>query len=509
MMKKAFAIHPFILALWPALFVFAQNQEHLKLAQLWLPLSFLLGFTALAFLLFTLILKDGRRSGILLSLFLFLFFSFGQVMQLAAVPFKVLVIAWIVIFVAGSAIAVLIKRGLDEITKILNVVASVFVAISLLNIAVNEYNWQRTQQAEIEFEPVEIIVDEPRQLDTLPDIYCIILDGYARADILEELFDHDNSYFLESLREKGFYVADSSWSNYAQTTLSLASLLNIDYLDQVASQIGPETGDRGPLGDLIENSAVIKFLKQNGYQIVSFPTGYSPTTLDDTDMQLQSEWAPNEVQVGLLLATPIPWLLIDSEFNPQIPHGNRIMDALDHLADTAEVQSPHFVFVHILIPHPPFIFDADGTRLDSERPLTSNDGSHFFEGGGTKDEYLTGYVAQLTFVNGKIGAIVDDLLSRSSRPTVIILQADHGSGLLLDWDDPENTYLKERFSILNAYLLPDGASGDLYERITPVNTFRVIFNRYFGTDLELLEDRSYFSTWQRPYDFIDVTDSLQ
>jgi hypothetical protein len=46
--------------------------------------------------------------------------------------------------------------------------------------------------------------------------------------------------------------------------------------------------------------------------------------------------------------------------------------------------------------------------------------------------------------------------------------------------------------ILNAYYLPDAGGGELYESISPVNSFRVLFNTYFGGKLELLADTAYF-----------------
>ena len=61
-------------------------------------------------------------------------------------------------------------------------------------------------------------------------------------------------------------------------------------------------------------------------------------------------------------------------------------------------------------------------------------------------------------------------------------------------------------SILNALYLPDDGAAELYDSMTPVNTFRVIFNTYFDTDFDLLEDRSYLATYEQPYDFLDVTD---
>ena len=105
-------------------------------------------------------------------------------------------------------------------------------------------------------------------------------------------------------------------------------------------------------------------------------------------------------------------------------------------------------------------------------------------------------------------AALDSILAKSPRPPVIILQADHGPGLRLDWYDMGKTNLKERLSILSAYYLPDGADTMLYQSITPVNTFRVIFNHYHGAQFELLDDRSYFSSYYRPYQLTDVTAEL-
>jgi hypothetical protein len=57
--------------------------------------------------------------------------------------------------------------------------------------------------------------------------------------------------------------------------------------------------------------------------------------------------------------------------------------------------------------------------------------------------------------------------------------------------------------------LPGVAPVAFHDAITPVNTYRLLFNRYFGTDLEMLPDRSLVSVGDRhPYQFIDVTDVL-
>jgi len=118
------------------------------------------------------------------------------------------------------------------------------------------------------------------------------------------------------------------------------------------------------------------------------------------------------------------------------------------------------------------------------------------------------YRDQLTYTNGRVRQTIDGILSGSERPVIIILQADHGPGSTLNWEDVAGTDLRERFSILNAYYLPEQGEADLYEGITPVNTFRLVFNRYFGANYELLREESYFSTYSRPYAFLNVTDEI-
>src|SRR5690606_20516760 len=102
--------------------------------------------------------------------------------------------------------------------------------------------------------------------------------------------------------------------------------------------------------------------------------------------------------------------------------------------------------------------------------------------------------------------------SRSEKPPVIIIQGDHGPGGRLKWKSPGDSCYAERTSILNAYYLPDGADALLFPNITPVNSFRVVLNAYFGADLEMLPGKSYFTSPLPGGAFIDITnqrDSLE
>ena len=112
------------------------------------------------------------------------------------------------------------------------------------------------------------------------------------------------------------------------------------------------------------------------------------------------------------------------------------------------------------------------------------------------------------FANKKITQIVDELLTDPENPPVIIIQADHGFGIDVDSDKPSKENLEQRMSILSAYYLP-GVEENLSDDVTTsVNTFRMIFNSYFNTDYDLLENKIYVNDENNPDYWIDVADVL-
>jgi hypothetical protein len=156
-----------------------------------------------------------------------------------------------------------------------------------------------------------------------------------------------------------------------------------------------------------------------------------------------------------------------------------------------DTPGPKFVFAHLAVPHPPWVFGPNGEEVQSETA------EHIYLG-------EQGYLDQLVFVNKKLKEGVDGLLTGQDNPPVIIIQGDHGPGFLGDAAS-EDAY-RERLGILNAYYLSNGGNDLLYESITPVNTFRVVFNHYFEQDFELLEDKSFFQpSGTGAFKYLDVT----
>ena len=340
----------------------------------------------------------------------------------------------------------------------------------------------------------------PRQSDPgqMPDIYYIILDGYARSDVMKDLFDFDVEPFLKRLEQKGFYIARRSTSNYCQTPLSLSSSLNAVYLDDLVKGLGT---DQTELSDLIGRNNVVTTLRPLGYRFVTFATGFDPTEHPEADVYSSPRPYFSGFQRMLVDSTPLRQILPGSnDFKRNVPSRERILYLLDHLPEIARDRAPTFTFAHLLVPHPPFVFGTKGETVGPRYlpfELANRDKARgrFMH----PERFIEGYRNQSIFITRRIEETIDRILATSPEPPIIILQSDHGSELNLDPEDVRNTDLKERMSILNAYYFPGKKYEGLYDSISPVNSFRVVLNTFFGAHIQLLPDRSYYSTWSEPY----------
>jgi hypothetical protein len=277
-------------------------------------------------------------------------------------------------------------------------------------------------------------------------------------------------------------VASNSRSNYAESYLSLASSLNMQHLDYLSDELGAESTDRTILYSMIEDNQVQRTLRGAGYRFVHFSSGWGPT---DHNRFADTNYRPdvlNDFRTILLETTML---------SPIVPpraaaqKRARTLFTFEMIGKMAQIEEPTFVFAHLMVPHFPFVFDRNCN------PRRQIQGTFGFRG----PDDVKAYVDQLICVNKMVEALADEILASSEVPPIIVLQADHG---------PSD--LRERMRIFNAYYLPEDGRSYLYPSITPVNTFRLIFDFYFGTDLGLLEDKSYFSNYSHPYQFIQVVE---
>jgi hypothetical protein len=126
---------------------------------------------------------------------------------------------------------------------------------------------------------------------------------------------------------------------------------------------------------------------------------------------------------------------------------------------------------------------------------------------GDRERYIEGYRNQVSYLNGRLKATIEEILSQYEEAPIIIIQGDHGPGSRFSQTSLEKTDVAERYSILNALLLPEKDRQLLYESISPVNTFRIVLNTSLGTNYPLLEDRSYYHPFLQPYSYTAVDES--
>jgi len=470
---------------------------------------------------FRLIFKDWDQAGLVAVLCVGCFLYYIHITrQLARLPFAEGkgVQALIVLGLWGLLVTVVSNRRYWQrfsnpalLTNLLNVISLVVLLIPAYFIVQFVVNSSGT--VEVLQEQRSVVEERPVYSGdgAMPDIYYIILDGYGRADVLEDIYAFDNTEFVRQLEQRGFYVAGQSRSNYMQTLLSLTSSLNMQYLNDWVTPLS-NTQNRSPLTNLIADSMVRTMLEAQGYKMVVISSGFLETSIKNVDFYFDVyAGSPFSEFEGFLLSLTAAQIAVetfgwDVSWSGYAAHRARILYAFEILPEIINVDAvPKFVFAHILGPHPPFVFDAYGRPVQPEGFYRLMDGDSFL---GTTQEYIGGYVGELAYINTLLLQSIDDILQNSETPPIIIIQADHGPGALLNFRSLEDSCCWERFSILNAYAFPGSGDQQLYETISPVNSFRVVFDTYFGTHLGLLEDRNYYSNWSTPYNLTDVTERV-
>jgi hypothetical protein len=487
--RRALPFHPVLFAVAPILFVYAYNGARIPIdpRELFLPIALSLAVTAVLWTVLGLLFRSAARAAALVSFFLVLFFTYGHIAGLympEVFASAELLLCWTALLAVGIWLAVRRRKGavrgpLFGLTVLLNSIAVGILAVNL--VAGMRAFADRPPRAERASGQNAVTKGADH-----PDIYYVILDSYLRSDVLKSRYNTDNSAFLGDLRRMGFFVADRARSNYAWTHPSLASSLNFTYLDSLAQAVGTESHNGGPLLGMIRNSRLVDFLRRRGYTIVSFASGDAGTDQLGADVRFAPRGSLTEFQGILVNTTLLRDVLILMHASSVERHRDRVLYTLRNLPNAGRGRHPAFVFAHVLSPHRPFIFRAPG--------LPRNVGS---------------YGGQVLYLSTLLEDEVRRILAQSSRPPIIVIQADHGLREKVAWGDSAPGELLERHAILDAIYLPpsDGRPrppAELYDSISPVNTFRFILSRYFDTTMALLPDRSYFSLLERPYHFYDI-----
>jgi hypothetical protein len=476
------ALQPLAIFVTQVLWLYAKNVEEVYFGDIIRSLLLVGSAGLVVFSVAGVALRDARRGALFASLVAILFWSSTSILEFSGL------VAATLLWVIGLPFAAwqLARRELRPLQRVFDWVAAGGLAIPLATIAFSG------GASLLEASPLE---PAPRSDHALrrPDIYLIVLDAHGRDDELAEHFGIEPG-FGDQLETLGFYVARESRANYTSTLHSLSSLLNYDFVQKLVEKPTPSK-----LLLLIGRSRLKRILAAEGYQFISYISGVSTTQCRAADECIRPPdpleflgmtLIPNTFEVALLQWTPFgPALRRSERLSPYVAHRRRILHALDDLPRHASNPAPTFVFTHILSPHEPFVFGENGEDVSTygrryKLDRLYHDPDLPEEPGRVGPEYARRYRAQARYLHKEVLAAVEEILEKSSEPPIILIQGDHGPyGFSPNIRDA-------RVAILNAYLLL-GEEEALYPSISPVNSFRVILNAYFGRSLPLLPDKSY------------------
>lgn len=501
------ALHPLLFAAYPVLFLWSQNLGETDPREVVTPIVVLVALAATATWLAGRLLGDAGRAALLVTPLAFGLLMYGHVARAVAplhVPGFVQQAGWAVLVLgAGIAALRLAPARISAASGVLTRVGSVLVAITLVLI--------------VPFQATGIAGAAPGADDggTLPttttapkrDVYWLIFDRYGSDRAHRLLYGLDND-LTPWLREQGFTVLDDSHANYVRTVISLAATMSMTHVADMPGVPPAESRDLSFLDEQIRWSLVARQFQALGYRYVQIGSWWDPTRtspLADESLHLPG---PSEFVSTLIDASALPAVarrLHVSTTDARRRHYDNNRYGLDALDLVRDEPGPKFVFGHVLLPHPPTVFDRDGSFMtaDEQRSLSGRER----------------YERQLAYTNDRLRAFLASLLAlpAEQRP-IVILQADEGPEspeyratrkTTWEWAAATDGDLEIKYGILNAWYLPGGEEIGLYPAMTSINTFPTLFRGYFGLDEPNLPDRVYTSKrYGLPYDLTDVTDRL-
>lgn len=317
-----------------------------------------------------------------------------------------------------------------------------------------------------------------------PDIYFIVLDSYTNSKTLLSEFEYSNAFIDSFLLKKNFFLAGNSSSNYNFTHMSIASELNMAYLNNLQPGHLFYTKDFLQSNYTIEKNELVDILYKQGYAITNYsyfklknaPVKITPYLTELTWRSVLGQTFFNKAtrDIGWNFSGYLPKKGLSNERKRVIENdATRANEVFNGLVEGAKkpTAKPQFLYAHFLLPHETYLYDSSGKRHPVEYT------AHAWI--NNKKDYLN----QLVYVNRFIIApAIDSIFSYARRPFIIVLQSDHG------YRNYAAEKVKLEFENLSAIYFPDNNYSSLYDSMSSVNTFRVVLNKYFNQQLPLLKD---------------------
>ena len=533
--KNSKIFHPFLIAFFPVIAIYSVNIGFIQLEEFILPTLLIVGSAFLFFLCLKYILKNGKKAALVVSLSFIIFFSFGHVYNmLNQVSIddtdlgsnKILLPIFTILFGIGSFLIIKTKRMLGNATSIVNAISVVFISVIVVMVGIETFGCdecliQQTSARQVDFFSDKKIDFSPyfeahsfsiSESDSLPNVYFIILDGYPRNDVLKKHVSFDNSEFTNMLEQRGFHIAEKSFANYSFSGFSISSTMNMNYINFLVDEYGKDSMDYSPIvgkdfGLYVDNQ-VTKNFKSMGYKVVKI--GTAPIYLDEMPLADLSPCYMTVHLMGNKLLHAVGSTSVVGYFVERWAEDQQREIILCNFEELPKIsgyfEEPVFVWSHIMLPHFPLIFGPDGESITPGKSLLSMNHPEFTDSGWNVKQQ---FVQQIQFANKKSIEFIDKILENEKR-SIIIIQSDHGSAFDVNFMDPTDDDAFQKLSNLSAIYFPDEKHREmLTDDRSNVNTFRTVFNTYFGSDYDMLEDRTHWNiSYKKPFWLKDVTSIL-
>jgi hypothetical protein len=466
---KNFIIFPFLLAFFPSWVLILKNYNELIFQDILISLA-IVTISIAVWIVITKIIKNGNKAALITGVGIGFFFYFGYIKDMLAgimifdFPIdrtSILGIISIIIFITSTIYFVKSRRSFESAIKIANVITITLVLVVALQFVI------------------------PGAYAEKPNVYHLILDEYTDNEILLKKFNYDNGKFLEFLNKSGFYIPNKSFSTFGVTELELNSILNMNYPVK-----------RAWVSDsyqALDNNKVMSVFSDQNYSIIETNSMIRWKNFSDVDTKLcyDTNFINSEFLDQILGKSIIRYFL---EQHHNDTRRDTIRCTFSELSEIASQSGgPKYVFSHIYVPHPPFLFGPNGENIIP----------NYREIGGLQNwENPQGYINQLIYATNEITVVVKNIVKNDPN-AIIILQGDTGTATMFTSAPTEFKDVYQIHSILYAIRIPDVDNSDT---MIPVNTYRIIFNNYFNMDYEYLEQHNY--TNQNDGDWIDITEKL-
>lgn len=439
----------------------------------------------------SLLLHDRHKSALAAMLAAVTFFSYGHLriflLQIDSPLKKQYLLLPITLLLTGFVLWRIIraKSVAPAVIQICNVIFVTLTIFSAGNLLAKIYQEKQVSEAvsATARESASAVYGER------PDVYILLMDEYARQDELKAIGNFDNSAFVQELEDLNFSIPSCSHSNYYWSIQSMSSMLNLNYINDTSQQPGTVIQTDVQYDHVIWNlkhSLIRNRLEERGYKTVAFETGFPWSEVTDADIFYRAD-------TDAIRLTPFTSAFLDTTLYSALAPVKRMlapgsgeaeadvfatnspefyyavkMNTFNRLDQITSVDSPKFVFAHILSVHTPYVWDEQGTFSNSLQDTPAN------------------YVRQIPYNNERMLTIIENILANSANPPIIVLLSDHGYR-------SKNQPLEQGFNNFIAVYGPDDLKNQIYDTITPVNLFRLVYNELFDGSYELLPDDQFHS----------------